>query len=141
MSRRRGEPSALERAADVQNAIDNVRFCVEGMESADDLANDRIRQWATERQLANLLEAVWRLPGAIQHDYGGVERKAVLPPDVRNDMQQVANDMRHQYHRVTSRSVWKSVTERVPVIERYVAETVERLPREPPPRPAPKEAD
>lgn len=134
MRRRKDEPTALMRLDHARQAIANIGLCIAGKENADDLAADKLSQWATERQLAILLEAVWRLPDAIYHDYGGRERKEVLPPNVRNSLQQVANDLRHEYHRITAADVWQSVTKNVPVIERYVADTALRLPRDLPPR-------
>ena len=102
---------------DILEAIQLIEDFVTGMEFAD-FQDDSKTRYAVVHALLIISETSRRVSDDVKNRH---------PDSPWNDIANVGNVLRHEYHRINDRIVWKTVTESLPTLKNALMKKLEAM--------------
>lgn len=103
--------------------IRNVRSFVDGL-GFDDYADDIKTQYATERAILNISEAVRNFEKHGQRENPDFALNSIAADIEWAKIKGIGNVMRHDYENVTASRVWRVITDHLDALEKACAEAL-----------------
>lgn len=107
-------PTLADRLRHILEAIEDIRHVLADT-TFEQFADDRLMRLLIERLLEIISEAARRLPDDVKAQHRDIPWHRVAD---------LANHLRHAYHRVDARVLWRIVYEDLPPLKAFVAAVI-----------------